>query len=269
MRTHLITIVLGLGVAGVAGACTSLGPMPATTGVSAVTHGKPGVELSGAITPVWRLSAAASGEDRSGNAVLQGAIVVEPDRLIDAPGLVVGARAFGNDGDAGYEPLVGYRHRANERTTIAAVAYGTKMSAAEHGADYEAVRAGAEIVADAEVVKLASWLALHASASASGTYVSASGRYCVDPDGDAIDCDADGPNTMTDGEVRGVYPTGSASLALDLVRRGGGFRGVRLAFAAAGGYMPRLVGGEQRRGDLFGSAGLSLTVAFGDSRDGR
>jgi hypothetical protein len=246
--------------------CTSLGPMPATTGVPAVPHGRPAAELGGAIVPAWRLSAAASGESRNGHAVPQASAVIEPDRLLGAPGLILGARAFGRDGgDVGFEPLVGYRVRVEDGAALAAIGYGTKMSAASNGADYEAIRAGAEVTGDAQLAQLTSWLALHASISAAATYVSATGHYCIDAEGDAIDCSQDGPNTVTAGEVAGLYPTGTAALAFDIARGSGGFHGVRVAFMASGGYMPRLVGGEQRKGDLFTSGGVSLTIGFGEA----
>src|SRR5262249_12938534 len=79
-------------------ACTTLGPMPATTAISAVRAGRPDVPAQTAILPGWFLSDSASQSPQS-QAVGQLSVLVEPDRLLDLPGLIVGARSFGQSHD--------------------------------------------------------------------------------------------------------------------------------------------------------------------------
>ena len=128
--------------------CTALGPMPATTGVSAVPAGRPGGEIQGSLTPMFRLSEATRAEDPHGQMVAQLAGLFEPDRWLGMPGLIAGVRVFGEEGDIGVEPMLGYRHRLG-RLSLAGLAFGTTMSAAENGASYEATRLGGEVALDA------------------------------------------------------------------------------------------------------------------------
>ncbi len=128
-------------------ACTTLGPMPTTTGVSAVQHGRPGGEAQLGIVPVFRLSNAASGKDRNGQSTGQLSALIDPDRWA-VPGLIIGARVFGESHDSGFEPYLGFRRTFGEGVSFAGVAYGTKMGATEKGATSEAVRVGGEVLAD-------------------------------------------------------------------------------------------------------------------------
>src|SRR5687767_1114038 len=93
---------------GCLGACTSVGPMPTTTAISAVPSDRPSAEAQAAVTPVFRLSNAASGDDQNGQSTPQVSALFDADRLL-ARGLIVGARLFGESGDAGLEPYLGYR----------------------------------------------------------------------------------------------------------------------------------------------------------------
>lgn len=245
-------------------ACTTLGSMPTTTGISAVPHGRPGGEAQLAVVPVFRLSNAASGQDRNGQSTPQLSALIDPDRW-GIPGVILGMRLFGESGDAGLEPYVGYRRTFGE-VSFAAVAYGTKMGATEKGATYEAIRLGGEVLTDVKLASFGSWGQLHVGGGVNATYVDADGRYCVGSDDNAIDCNDDGTSTTVDAELAGVYTAGNLMLALDIARRPTGtIHFVRLGAMFSFGHMPRLVGGDQQSGDVFLSGGLGLTFGFGKS----
>jgi hypothetical protein len=247
-------------------ACTTLGSMPTTTGVSAVPHGRPGGEAQLGVVPAFRLSNAASGKNRNGQSTGQLSALIDPDRWA-VPGLVLGARLFGESGDAGLEPYVGFRRTFAEGVSFAAVGYGTKMGATEKDATYEAVRVGGEVMADVNLASFGSWGQLHAGGGINATYIDASGTYCVDADGNAIDCDEDGTSPTVDGELSGVYTAGNLMLALDIARRPTGtLHLVRLGAMFSFGHMPRLVDGRQQYGDIFLSGGVALTLGFGADR---
>src|SRR5215475_5902838 len=93
-----------------ASACTTLGPMPATTGISAVPAGRPGAEAQLGVMPGHYLSSSVTTTPRGG-ATGQATLLIEPDRWVDVPGLVVGGRVFGQGNDSPAEPLVGYRRK--------------------------------------------------------------------------------------------------------------------------------------------------------------
>lgn len=259
----LATLVLGLAAAP---ACTTLGPMPATTGVSAVPAGRPGVELQAAVAPAFHLSSATQGADAEGSATSQLAALVEPDRWLGLPGLIVGARGWGESGDAGFEPLLGYRAPLFEgRAAIAGVGYGTRMSGESSDASYEATRIGGELQLDATLFD-GGFVAVHGQVGGSLTYISAEGRYCV-AEGTGLGRDCDGPD---DGQVAteldGAYAAGTAGLSLDFARRSqSAFHLARLAATTAFGRMPGLRDGVQVGGQLYTSFGVSLTVGFGEA----
>ncbi|MGE3768220.1 MAG: hypothetical protein AB7L94_38575 [Kofleriaceae bacterium] len=245
-------------------ACTTLGSMPTTTGVSAVSHGRPGGEVQLAVVPVFRLSNAASGKDRNGQSTAQLSALIDPDRWA-VPGLILGARVFGESHDSALEPYVGFRRTFGEGVSFAGVAYGTKMSATEEGASYEAIRAGGEIVADVKMASFGSWGQLHAGGGINAQYISSTGTYCVGDAGNAVDCSDDGTSPTVDGELDGAYTAGNLMLALDFARRPhGNIHVVRVGAMFSFGHMPRLVGGRQQYGDVFLSGGIGLTVGFGE-----
>lgn len=248
---------------GVLAACTTLGPMPATTGISAVPAGRPGGELQGAIVPSSRLSTAARGDDRNGDTLPQLAGLFEPDRLLGIPGLIVGARMFGEDSDFGFEPMLGYRTQRGA-LALAGVVYGTKLGAEQNGASYDATRLGGELAVDARVASLGPLAAVHVQGAVSATFLSASGTYCVEDDGDGRDCDENTPIRMVDAELSGVYTAGALTVALDLGRTPTGiFHGLRFAGTIAAGHMPRLIDGRQVWGDPYASFGITLAVGLG------
>jgi hypothetical protein len=248
-------------------ACTSLGPMPATTAVSAVPTGRPGFEAQGGFVPAFYLSRSA--QDRAGGAMTsQLSGLVEPDRWLGLPGLVLGARVYGEGHDTPGEPYVGYRARIDRSLAIAGIAYATAASSSDRLASYHATRLGGEAALDAQLWAPSPWFALHAQASLAATSIDAGGAYCVDANGVAIDCHTDGTaNTMVDGKLSGVFASASTTLALDVGRRDrGSFHGARIAVLAATGEMPLARGGVMEATAAYYSFGLTLTLGFGDER---
>src|SRR5262249_46264781 len=110
--------------------CTTLGPMPATTGVASLPAGRASLEVQAAAVPGYYLSSAVQ-KDPKGAAISQAALLVEPDSIIHVPGLVVGARYVGDSSKGGYpEPMLGYRAfvDADNRIAVSAVGFATHGS---------------------------------------------------------------------------------------------------------------------------------------------
>lgn len=252
-----LTVLIGSG-------CTTLGPMPATTGVAAIPSGRPGIEAQVGSVPSYHLSSSVS--RARGSVVGQAALLVEPDRWIGVPGLLVGGRLFGKGEDTPVEPLIGYRRMLDEQFAVAVIGYATSKRASARGADYHAFRAGGEVAADGRIAALTSWLSLHSQAAASLTRVVASGGYCVDAAGVGKDCTDDDPvgDLTVGGRIRGVYPSGTATFALDVGRTPGGmFHSGRVALMLAAGLMPRATGGVQEDARAYFSVGATVTLALG------
>src|SRR4051794_10083237 len=91
-------------------ACTTLGPMPATTGISAVAANRPTIEATAGSVPAFYLSQAAEDEAK-GEHTETASIVIEPDRWFGTHGLIAGVRAFGQGTDTVTEPFVGVRRK--------------------------------------------------------------------------------------------------------------------------------------------------------------
>ena len=248
--------------------CTTLGPMPVTTGVSAVPSTRTAGELSGALVPIFRLSDAAKPDDKNGQSSPQLAAVFDPARLLGLPGLIIGGRVWGNNGDNGVEPLLGYRHALDDRISIAGIGYGTHMRDDSNGAHYEASRVGGEAMADVKLADASRAISVHAQGAAQVTYIKSSGRYCYDAaNGNGKDCAEDGTVPRTDAKLSGVFPAATLSLAIDLHYRESVFHHARLAGTIGGGWMPRLVTGDQRSGDPYLTGGVSLMIAFGSAAE--
>lgn len=244
-------------------ACTTLGPTPATTGVSAVPVGRPGVEVQAGIMPAFYLSDAANDGQGDKAATAQVHAIIEPDRLFGTKGLILGARKWGEDGDSPIEPMIGYRRRLDNAFSIAGIVYGGHADGAENGASYQATRAGGELAIDAGITSRWSWLSMHLMGSISATYLDATGEYCVIADGTATDCD---DNTRrVDGAVEGIYTAATGGIALDIARRPqGSVQSVRLFLLGAIGMMPALNDGMQMKSDnSYFSIGTGLSIGFG------
>ena len=253
------------------GACTTLGPMPATTGIAMAPAGRPEVEVRGGYVPGYFLSSAVR-EDASGAPLSEVGAVVEPDRLLHLPGVFVGARYAGSpDQGAALEPTLGYRLAlgAERQLGLGAVAYGTHASGSDKRASFEATRAGLEAGADYRLTPRYEYVELHVNASAALTGLTASGHYCSDAAGKyATDCATDeSAVTNTSARAFGLYPSVGAGLSLDFARHlDSAVHGVRLGLSASGGTMPSVVAGEQASPRTYAAAGANLSVAFGAVR---
>ena len=256
MRAAIAVLVLS--------ACTTLGPMPATTGISAIPAQRPGFEAQLGAIPAFYLSRSAQ-DKAGGGPVLAFSTLFEPDRWLDLPGLILGARLFGQSGDTPGEPYVGYRRKVDQ-LSLAAVVYGTGKRSTSQLATYHATRAGLELAADVPVWSPAEWFAIHAQASLAATKISATGTYCVDVMGIAIDCNTTDPtmNTMINGSVDGYFPAGTLTLGFDFGRRSTGvFHSSRVAIIGTTGQMPLLKDGAQVSTGIYGSIGLTMTIGLG------
>ena len=246
-------------------ACTTLGPIPATTGISAVPNDRPGFEAQAAVVPGFFLSDAATASSE-GQPTGQLSMLLEPDRWLGIPGLIAGVLRYGSGSDGAIEPYLGYRHRFTDVLSLAAIGYGSEAQAAQTLASYRASRLGAEIAADVRLLQLGTWVAIHGQVSGAATQLHASGTYCVASDGEGTDCNTDGtPNTFANGRVSGVFPSGTAQLSLDVGRRPlGVLHDVRFALLVSTGEMPQLSFGQQQSSTSYTSWGLSLTLGLGD-----
>ncbi|HEU0033542.1 MAG TPA: hypothetical protein VFQ53_23080 [Kofleriaceae bacterium] len=257
VRTCLLVVL--------ASACTTLGPMPATTGVSAVPAARPSAEVQAGVMPAFFLSSTAvkrTSEDEMGTQQLSG--VFEPDRLLGVSGLIVGARSWGEDSP--FEPMIGLRRKLDDSFSLAGIVYGTHVAGEDQGASYRASRLGGELSIDAALIP-GRWVALHGQASIAATALSARGRYCVTDTGEGTDCDFDKYDRFADGELSGIYPSATTQLSLDIARRPTGYlHGIRIALLGSVGAMPRVRGGEQQADvDRYYSIGMSLTLGFGSA----
>ncbi len=248
-------------IASLAGACTTLGPMAATTAVSAVPTNRGGVEMQVGVVPGFMLSDATHAAH--GTPVGEVSALIEPGDSLGVPGLVVGARQVGSEGNTVSEPFAGIRRQLDEDLAIAAIAFGTHGQGESTHASYEASRLGAEVAADAKVLA-GRWIELHAQAAVSLTGLWASGRYCVDPAGAGTDCNGDEHDHLVDATLSGAYVAATTGLSLDLFRsRQSIVHVVRLAAMLTFGAMPRVRDGKQEAGDAYVSGGMTLTVGLG------
>jgi hypothetical protein len=245
-------------------ACTTLGPMPTTTGVSAIPTERTGVEMQAGIMPSTYLSDSAQEPDSTGEPTRQLAAVLEPGRWLGVKGLIVGARTWGQDGDSPFEPMLGIRRKLDDTFSIAGIAYGTRASGENDGASYTANRVGGELAFDAKVLPFGSWVAIHGQAALAATYLDATGTYCVGSNGLGVDCEDS--SRRVDAAVEGVYAAATAGFSLDIGRRPHGvFHSIRIAMLASIGARPRLRDGVQEQSnDHFKSFGLSLTLGLGE-----
>jgi hypothetical protein len=258
MKAIALVSVLSLVVLG---ACTTLGPMAATTAVSPVPANRPGAEVQVGVVPGFMLSDATHAVH--GTPVGEVSGLVEPDTMVGIPGLVVGARQVGSEGNTVFEPFAGIRRKLDDDLSIAAIAFGTHGQGEASHASYEATRAGAEISADARVLT-SRFIDLHAQAAVSLTGLWASGTYCVATTGEGIDCNGDANDRVVDARLSGVYVGATTGLSLDLFRsQESVIHVVRLAAMLGFGAMPRVRDGKQEAGDAYVSGGMTLTVGLG------
>lgn len=251
-------------------ACTTLGPMPATTNISAVPSG-PGVEATVGAVPGFYLSRSAQNK-ADGAPLLELGALFDPDRWLGVPGLILGARLLGQKQDTPGEPEIGYRRAFSDDFAIAGVVFGSSKRATDKLASYHGARYGAEVAIDSKLFDPTSWMAVHLQVAGNATRIVGSGTYCVDMNGIAIDCNTmdTTKNTMIDGRVSGVYPAGTMTIALDVLRRTSGlFHGARIAALITYGEMPLAKGGVQQSAGQYISGGLTLTLGAGGTRDAK
>jgi hypothetical protein len=264
--TRLFSVAVLLGMSSFAAGCTTLGPMPATSGASVVPAGRPDVRLSATLTPGYYLSTATQ-ESSEATAVRQLGADFEPDRWISLPGLHAGVRYVGEPSEGGYaEPQLGYRRSldAEGRFAVGVLAYGGYASGSAKGASFEATRGGGEIGANARVTPQSSLVELHVSASAALVGLSSEGSYCLDSQGRyGVDC-GEPPTALVDAEASGLYPSITGGLALEAGRHlDSPFHGVRLELLGSAGSMPRVEYGQQASARAYYSAGAGISVALG------
>lgn len=255
----------GLGLLCVATGCTTLGPMPTTMGVSAMPAARPEVSVTAHALPGYYLSSTVLA-DGKGTAMLGGSVLVEPDRIVELPGLIVGARAYGDKNDIGFEPMLGYRRKIGPDAPLAygAVIAFTRASGKARGAEYEATRVSGEAMAEYRVLQ-SDTVDIALTTAVNATALSAEAAYCVDAQGYGQDC---GDMQMTiAGKASGVYVAGTAGIALDVGRRWRSTtHGMRFALTGTGGTMPTLVNGVQQSARGFFALGINLGFNFGSQK---
>jgi hypothetical protein len=248
--------------------CTQLGPMPATTAISNIPSGRPGVELTAGSVPGYFVSAGVT-EDPDDTSVPQAALIFEPDRLIGVPGLYAGVRGVGGkDSDAYAEPLLGYRLRLDRerRFSAGAALFATGASDEMKGASYSMTRGGVELGGDVRITPESDYAEVHLSLGGSLVGLDAEGEYCLDQNGRYGVACPDTDRALTAAAASGWYPALNTGLSLDFGRPlTGVFHGGRLAFLFSTGTQPRLIAAKQVDARGYTSFGLSLSLGFGAS----
>ena len=249
-----------------ASACTTLGPMPATTGISAVPAGRPEIEAQAAVMPAYFLSQSA--QDQPGAAPIpQASVLVEPDKWLGIPGLIAGARVYGGDPDNAVELYVGLRRTvdADEDVSIAAIAYGTSQHSGQTHASYRADRFGGELALDLRWWKPFPWLSARTSRARSRRRRSTRrGRTASGPTARRSTARTTGPITSSRARSTACSRRRPARIALDIGRsKTHLFNGARIALMMATGRMPLLVDGTQSGTGVYYEAGMSITLGFG------
>jgi len=250
------------------GGCTTLGPMPAMTGVPVPPIDRTGVELQAAAVPGYYLSSTVT-EDGKGSAVPQLLGLLEPDELIGVPGLYAGARYAGeSDEGATLEPLLGYRTTLDEgkRFSLGLGSFLAYASEETGGASFSALRGGLDAGVDANLTGISKYAELHANLGVTLTGLDADGRYCLSSDlMHGQDCPDQSPTPIA-ASVSGIFPSAHAGVSLEFARHlKSAFHGLRLGLDLGFGAMPTVIAGEQRGMRLYTSGGLSLTGGVGAS----
>jgi hypothetical protein len=249
----------------VAGGCSTLGPVPATTGISPIPAPREGAEIQLAAVPGYFLSQSTVEEPKGGG--LTGlSVAIDPAKLLGAPGVVFAARLIGPEEDTQLEPIVGYRRSFGGGLggSVAGFVFGAHSSGVSDGAEATSTRLGSEVVADLRLGPASRWAEAHLLAGASLQYVKGEGTYCTD---DTMMYGKDCPDvivTQIDGSARGAYPAATVGLAGHFWRhRPGLFHGGRLFALLTLGAMPTVVGGEQDSATGYLAIGLGLSLSLG------
>jgi hypothetical protein len=263
---HQLSLPIWLAIVAAAAACTTMGPTPATTGFTARPMARTGLDLQVGLVPGHNLSSSVV-ESPDGNSIKQASLAAQYDELIGIPGLVLGARVFGNEGDTPLEPVIGYRRVLGDGVaSIGGFFYGTHASHEEYGTSYEATRLGGELSTDIRILENR-WVEPHLFGGLNVQYLSAEGTYCTDPMGQwAEDCaePPDPPKPTTSATARGAYLAGHVGLAVEVMRhRDSWFHGGRIAFMLSGGTMPHVESSVQTDDETYAAAGLTFSVGIG------
>lgn len=247
--------------------CTTLGPMPATTGISATPIARPGAQATLGAVPGFYASQSAQNEAK-GAPIKQLSLLLDPNHWLPVKGLIFGGRIFGESGDTPGEPYLGYRRHIVKRVSFGAIVFGSTKRSESKLATYHGFRLGGEAMVEADVWEPKSWLRVRLQGAASITRILASGAYCVDDAGVARDCNEDDPsmNQMIAGKTVGAYPAGTATLSLDVGKHDGFLDGAQLAVMSSVGRMPLVLAGQESGTGTYFTLGLSLTVAVGFGR---
>lgn len=246
------------------GACTTLGPMPGQTGLSYRTDSRAGVEVQGGAVPGYFLSETVKSQPR-GASVGQTGVMVEPGKLVGAPGLGVGARYLDGADAAGLlEPMLRYRTPLQDGLGMGATMFGSHGSGEADRASFAMTRYGLEVGANARLTPPGRWSELHLRASFGLTGLDARGSYCVGDDRFAMACSDGG--TRVSRSASGLFPSLGAGLSYVL---GPGldsaFHGLEIAVLAGGGQTPRLREGDEPSKGAWYSGGFTLTIALGEA----
>lgn len=252
-----------------AAACTRIGAVPTSTGVSPIAHGKPGLDVQTGGLPGFYVSQSTRDAD-SGDVFGEVGATMEPDRLTGLKGFIFGAAMVDSDGAPVFQPYAGWRGflDAGHTAALAAVAFGSSGYDAEEAdpAHVSVKRVGAEVTGDLDLTQSSRTLGLHVLAGASIQRLDASGDYCIGSDGDGTDCH-DSSTLIRNASVGAVISAGRGGLALDFARgRDSWFHGGRVEFVWSMGTMPRVQNGREIGSQLYKSAGLTLTLGIGDEK---
>lgn len=267
---HQVLLSISIAAAALAAACTTMGPTPATTGLTARPMPRAGLDMQVGLVPGHNLSSAVV-EAPDGDSIKQLSALAQYDELIGIPGLVLGARLFGNEGDTPLEPVIGYRRELGDGVaSIGGFFYGTHASYEEYAASYQVTRLGGELSTDIRLF-VNRWVEPHLFGGLNLQHLSAEGTYCTDPMGQwAEDCaePPDPPKPTASATVRGAYVAGHVGLAVEVMRhRDSWFHGGRIAFALSGGTMPHVESSVQIDDETYTAAGLTFSVGIGAGAD--
>lgn len=263
---HQRPVTLSIAIAALAAACTTMGPTPATTGFTARPMPRAGLDVSVGLVPGHNLSSSVI-ENPEGNSIKQLSAAAQYDELIGLPGLVLGARLFGNEGDTPIEPVIGYRRTLSDGVaSVGGYLFGTHAAHEEYGAAYEVTRLGGELVGDVRVIRNR-WIEPHVFGGFNLHHLSAEGTYCTDPQMQwAEDCPEpdEPPKPVVSTSAEGVFPSAHVGIAAEVMRyRDSWFHGARVAFMAAGGKMPHVESAQQTDDESYFAFGLTLSVGIG------
>lgn len=268
--------------------CISLGPTPGLTFNSAVPASRPGAEVSASVVPGYMLSSAvtqpAAATPQYGQPMLQLSLLLDPATLLGDLGLSAGARVLSAT-DGYLEPELRWRRSFldHDLLSVGATLSGTYVRYRDPNDNSPlAYRAGRGTLEAGAEYRLTPpwWVELRAMGGGSATALSATGTWCADRNtGVPIGCPTGDTNALeVSGTAAGVFWTGYAGLAADVLRsQHGFFHFARLAGVVAAGTMPtmtpvdpgQLDGGDttvsttQASGATWAYWGLCVTVALG------